>query len=73
MLMIKRIPEELLETVGRRSTSAPSPQQSQVEEIGQQIKHWARETEKIIATHPGASLAAAVGLGIVLGWWVKRT
>ncbi|MGE0761435.1 MAG: hypothetical protein AB7F89_22540 [Pirellulaceae bacterium] len=35
-------------------------------------KDWARHAEEIVVTHPGASLAAATVLGMVIGWWIKR-
>jgi len=74
MLMINRIADELLVAARRRSSTALATSPTQNEQgIAEQIKHWAKETEKFIATHPGASLAAALGVGILLGWWVKRT
>jgi hypothetical protein len=31
-----------------------------------------RSGEELIRRHPGVSLAAAVTVGVFLGWWVKR-
>jgi hypothetical protein len=74
MLMINRITEELLVAAGRRPAGPLPDRPVQDDEgIAEQAKHWAAEAENVIATHPGASLAAALGLGILIGWWVKRT
>lgn len=73
MLMINRIADELLVAARRRSSTAASTPASNDRTFGEQIMYWTKESEKFLATHPGASLAAALGVGILLGWWVKRT
>ena len=76
MLMINRITDELLAAAGRRPASGATPrtpQEIEQDGIGNQIKHYLAESGNFVATHPGASLAAALGVGILLGWWVKRT
>lgn len=38
----------------------------------EQLGQSHRAVEQYIAAHPAACLAAATGLGIALGWWIKR-
>lgn len=71
--MINRLAEELLVAAGRRPPQIVPTNQENDEGLADQLKHWAREAETLIASHPGASLAAALGCGILIGWWVKRT
>jgi ElaB/YqjD/DUF883 family membrane-anchored ribosome-binding protein len=35
-------------------------------------KSWEHKFEVLLAEHPKVAIAAAAGLGIVLGWMVKR-
>jgi hypothetical protein len=73
-LMINRISDELLIAASRRpASSMPTPETPEEQGVATQVKQWATELEKTIAAHPGASLMAALGAGILLGWWVKRT
>lgn len=72
--MINRIADELLVAARRRSPGLNAVRSADEEQgVGNQVKQWAIEAEKMIATHPGASLAVALGVGVVIGWWLKRT
>lgn len=37
-----------------------------------QAKQAATQAGNFIAAHPVASIAAAVAIGLAVGWWVKR-
>jgi ElaB/YqjD/DUF883 family membrane-anchored ribosome-binding protein len=37
-----------------------------------QLADAGRAVEAFVAAHPAACLAAAVSMGILFGWWVKR-
>jgi len=37
-----------------------------------QLEAARQSAEEFIASHPAACLGAAVSIGILLGWWIKR-
>lgn len=42
-------------------------------EIAREQFDWSlRKAEQFVATHPVASLSTAVGVGVAIGWWLKR-
>lgn len=44
-------------------------------EVGQPSATWQQfvdRTQKTVAKYPGVSLAAAAGVGVLVGWLVKR-
>lgn len=54
--------------------AGPPPQTGQdLQQIAQdQIKAWMTQLGNIVSQNPGASLGAALGMGVVLGWLIKR-
>lgn len=78
--MMKRISDEWLQvgTLPPRK-AAPSSETSyegltdkMTERFSATFEEWVEKTEKMISANPSAALAIAAGLGIVIGWWVKR-
>ena len=47
--------------------------QQSMQTATQAAKMGVEKASKIIAKHPGVSLAAAVTCGVVIGWLIKRT
>jgi hypothetical protein len=37
-----------------------------------QFEHWSTRLRNVIVENPGASLGAALGMGVILGWLIKR-
>jgi ElaB/YqjD/DUF883 family membrane-anchored ribosome-binding protein len=42
------------------------------QELWQKARRQLVQIEEAISANPGASVAAAIAVGIVLGWWMKR-
>jgi ElaB/YqjD/DUF883 family membrane-anchored ribosome-binding protein len=36
------------------------------------MRHWMEDAEKLVAKHPGPSLATAFAIGVAVAWWIKR-
>jgi ElaB/YqjD/DUF883 family membrane-anchored ribosome-binding protein len=37
-----------------------------------QLRYWSRRLGKVIAEKPGTSLGVALGIGVFIGWMIKR-
>ena len=61
-------------TMPAQSSRDPEPATQQaLQAATDTAKSVLDRTGKFIAEHPGASLAAAVTCGVLLGWFIKRT
>lgn len=63
--------------VGSQRTSdvatSPGPTGQELQQAAQeQIKRWMTQLGEVISDNPGASLGVALGMGVVLGWLIKR-
>ncbi len=38
----------------------------------EQFRHWATQLRGVIVENPAASIGAALGIGVFLGWLIKR-
>jgi hypothetical protein len=61
--------------LSKRPAEAESavPLEQRMAESTKLLRGWAERVEQQISTNPGACLAAAVGVGFLLGWWLKRS
>lgn len=70
MTMMNRITDSLFT---QPRTSQASDQPFDMESLSEQAKQWLATTERVVKSNPGISLMAAAGVGILLGWLVKRS
>ncbi len=70
MAMVNRIPNKPFPSDGTLGTQ-PSPVPIPQFDLSM-VHEWRREVENLIGKHPGAFLAASIGVGLVFGWWAKR-
>jgi hypothetical protein len=40
--------------------------------LPQTLRRWVDPVEEVITKHPGACLASAFMVGVVVAWWIKR-
>jgi hypothetical protein len=67
MIMKNRLSEETF------SRQEPRSRQSAGGGLGMgPAARYFNTVEETIAEHPGASLAAAVLIGVLMAWWIKR-
>ena len=72
--MWNRIVDELsAATQSRGRTAMTRTREAEVDApVRRQVHQSLLDVERFIARHPATCLAAAIGAGIALGWWVKR-
>ena len=59
--------------IPRGTAAAPGNWARPAEEAArEQIKHWIDALRRWVVENPGVSLGIAVGIGVYLGWWIKR-
>lgn len=69
--MNRRISEKWFTGLESQTRSA-QPNLSKADEYVTLLKAWVKQTEQVVAAHPGASLAVAAAAGFLIGWWMKR-
>lgn len=69
--MNRRMSETWFSGLGTR-TRPDQPPTSKADEYVAMLKAWIKQTEEVVAAHPGASLAVAAAAGFLIGWWTKR-
>lgn len=69
--MNRRISEKWFNGLQKRERSR-EPLAPQGEQLLAQVKEWIKQTEQVVAAHPGTSLAVAAAAGFLIGWWTKR-
>jgi ElaB/YqjD/DUF883 family membrane-anchored ribosome-binding protein len=67
--MINRLAKPRQSPNGARSAMPPRMAPRQSADV---VRDWTRSLENLIGEHPAASLAAAISIGVFVGWLVKR-
>jgi ElaB/YqjD/DUF883 family membrane-anchored ribosome-binding protein len=70
--MINRIAEAISPPPRGDTSSGKSEPRITPDDLLQRFGEWRKQAEETISTHPGAFLAAAAAIGLLLGWWTKR-
>jgi hypothetical protein len=65
----QRISDELFRA---RSAAPPAAAESEQRDPVHTVSEALGELRHLIATYPGASLAVAASIGLLIGWWAKR-
>lgn len=70
--MFNRLTDEILTPRAYRTEPSPPSRESPPMPLSMRMRDWIDQAEKLISAKPGPSLALAVGVGVLLGWLVKR-
>jgi ElaB/YqjD/DUF883 family membrane-anchored ribosome-binding protein len=65
-------PINRLESIWPPPRPAEPSAEAETTSWGDRAKSWEHKLENLLAVHPKVAIAAAAGIGLVLGWMVKR-
>lgn len=70
--MLNRVSDYLPVAWSATRKPRPTPETSDLTVAPVPISSWTQSVSQLVKKHPGASLAAALCVGVTIAWWIKR-